>query len=56
MAGFFFEKKGQNINRMFELAESDISYKEQILDMFLFNRIPSKQFLAQIRGESFTKR
>jgi flavin-dependent dehydrogenase len=56
MAGFFFENKGQNINRMFELAESDISYKEQIVDMFLFNRTPSKQFLAQIRGESSAKR
>jgi digeranylgeranylglycerophospholipid reductase len=49
MVDFFFENMGRNVSKMFELAEKDDKFSQQVVDMFLFNQAPSKEFLAKIR-------
>ncbi|MFX0058089.1 MAG: geranylgeranyl reductase family protein [Candidatus Heimdallarchaeota archaeon] len=49
MIDFFFENMGRNLSKMFELAEKDDDFSKQIVDMFLFNQAPSREFLAKIR-------
>ncbi len=46
---FLFEKEGQNLSKMLELAETDESISEEIINMFLSNSPPSKELLLKIQ-------
>ena len=47
---FFYENNGQNINNMFKLAEEDIDFKNEVVNVFLFNATPSKDFFTKIKN------
>ena len=49
MAKFFFENEGKNLSNMLELAEQNENFREQIINIFLFNQIPSKDFLLKLK-------
>ena len=49
MVEFFFENKGQNLSKMFELAGQDDKIREEVINMFLFNKAPSKELLLRIQ-------
>ncbi len=49
LADFFFEHKGRNISKMFELAQKDDDYREEVVDTLLFNNTPSKDFLLKLK-------
>jgi len=49
MINFLFENKGRNLSRMFELAERDNGYREEVVGTFLLNHTPSKDFLLKLK-------
>jgi len=49
MVEFFYEQKGRNLSNMFRLANQNDKYREIVVDMFLFNAVPSKEFFSEIR-------
>jgi len=49
MVKFFFENRGKNLSNMLELAEKNDDFREQVINMFLFNQIPSKDFLLKMK-------
>ena len=49
MVKFFFENGGKNLSNMLELAEQNDNFREQVINMFLFNQIPSKDFLLKLK-------
>jgi hypothetical protein len=49
MVEFLFEKKGQNLSKMFELADTDDKIREEVINMFLFSIPPSKELLLRIQ-------
>lgn len=49
MIDFFFEHGGKNLSTMLKLAENDENYREQVINMFLFNQILSKDFLLKLK-------
>ena len=49
MVEFLFENNGQNLSKMFELADKDNNYRDEVIDMFLFNQAPSKEFLLKLK-------
>ena len=48
MIKFFYENKGRNLNKMLSLSEKDLEFREQVVNMFTYGEIPSKDFLAKI--------
>jgi len=50
MVEFFFENGGQNLSKMFELADSDDKIREEVINMFLFSIPPSKELLLKIQS------
>ncbi|MFX0025037.1 MAG: geranylgeranyl reductase family protein [Candidatus Hermodarchaeota archaeon] len=50
MVDFFFENRGENLSNMLKLAEKFDSFREQVINMFLFNQIPSKDFLLELKA------
>ncbi|MFW9821503.1 MAG: NAD(P)/FAD-dependent oxidoreductase, partial [Candidatus Thorarchaeota archaeon] len=48
MIEFFFENEGQNLNKMLQLTESDPEIKDQVVNMFAFGEIPSKDLISKI--------
>lgn len=46
---FFYENQGQNINKMFKLAKEDVDFKNEVVNVFLFNATPSKDFFSKIK-------
>ncbi|MFX1287755.1 MAG: NAD(P)/FAD-dependent oxidoreductase [Promethearchaeota archaeon] len=46
---FLFENEGQNLSKMLELAETEESMKEEVINMFLSNSPPSKELLSKIK-------
>ncbi len=51
MVEFFYENNGANLNTMFQLAEKDEKFRTQVINMFFFNSVPSKEFFERIRGD-----
>jgi digeranylgeranylglycerophospholipid reductase len=49
---FIYENKGRNLNTIFKLAESDVKFREQVIDTFLFNKIPSEDFFLKIKSSN----
>ncbi len=46
---FFYENEGLNLNNMFYLAETDDQIREMVVNMFLFNKAPTKDFLSRLK-------
>lgn len=51
MVEFFFENEGRKLNTLFKLAKSDDMYREEVIDMFLFNKPLSRDFLQLLKTE-----
>lgn len=49
IANFFFENKGRNLSKMFQLAEKEENFRDELVNMFLFNQAPSKDFLLKLK-------
>jgi digeranylgeranylglycerophospholipid reductase len=49
---FFFENRGKNLSTMFDIAQKDDEFREEVIGMFLFNKIPSKNFLLKINSNN----
>lgn len=49
LVGFFYENKGENLNKMFEMAENDPKFKEDVVATFLFNVTPPKDFFQRFK-------
>ncbi len=47
---FLYQKKGQNLSKMFELANNVVKTREEVVNMFLFNIPPSKELLLRIQS------
>jgi len=50
MVEFLFENGGQNLSKMFELADTDDKIREEVINMFLFSIPPSKELLLKIQS------
>ncbi|UCC19249.1 MAG: NAD(P)/FAD-dependent oxidoreductase [Promethearchaeota archaeon] len=50
MINFFYEKNGKNLNKMLELAELDSIFREQVINMFAFGEMPSKDFITKLKS------
>ena len=50
MVEFFYENKGENLNKIFKVAEEDNKFKQEVADVFLSNATPSKEFMNRIIG------
>lgn len=48
MIKFFYENNGKNLNKMLSLSEKDSEFRKQVVNMFTYGEIPSKDFLAKI--------
>jgi geranylgeranyl reductase family protein len=48
---FFFENEGINFSTMLRLASTSDKFKEEVINMFLFNQIPSREFISKIKKE-----
>ncbi|MFX0022986.1 MAG: NAD(P)/FAD-dependent oxidoreductase [Candidatus Hermodarchaeota archaeon] len=48
MINFFYENDGKNLNKMLELADRDSEFREQVVNMFAFGEMPSKDFISKI--------
>lgn len=49
MVEFFYEKDGKNLSNMLKLANKNDRFRETVVNMFLFNVAPSKEFFSKIR-------
>ncbi len=49
LVDFFFENNGRNLSRMFELAEKSEEFREEVIKMFIFNQIPTTDFLLKLK-------
>ena len=49
MVEFFFENQGKQLNALFKLAKSDDIYREEVINMFLFNKPLSKELLQILK-------
>ncbi len=48
MIKFFFENNGKKFNKMLEVSENDLDFRKQLVNMFSFGEIPSRDFLTKI--------
>jgi len=49
---FFYEINGKNLSNMFKLAREDDKFRQIVVDMFLFNSVPPKDFFTKVRALS----
>ncbi|MFX1593424.1 MAG: geranylgeranyl reductase family protein [Promethearchaeota archaeon] len=49
---FCFENQGKNFSKMCKIAESDDDFRENIVNMFLFNQAPPKDFITKLKSEN----
>lgn len=47
---FFYEKNGLYLSNTFKIAEQDPGFKKIVADVFLFNKIPPKDFIVKIKN------
>ena len=50
MVEFLYEKQGQNLSKMLELADNDEKIREEVINMFIFSIPPSKELLLKIQS------
>jgi digeranylgeranylglycerophospholipid reductase len=49
MRKFLYANKGEDLNKIFDLTEKDPEFKTQVVDIFMSNSIPSKDFLSKLK-------
>lgn len=49
MIKFFYENKGENLNKLLALAETDPEFRNYVVDMFLSKSLPSQDFISKIK-------
>lgn len=49
MRKFLYANKGEDLNKIFDLTEKDPEFKTQVVDIFMSNSIPSKEFLSKLK-------
>jgi hypothetical protein len=49
MRKFLYANKGEDLNKIFDLAEKDPEFKTQVVDIFMSKSIPSKDFLSKLK-------
>jgi len=47
---FLYANKGEDLNKIFKLTETDLEFKNQVVDLFMSRKIPSKEFLSKINS------
>ena len=52
IADFCFENQGQNFAKMCRIAEEDENFRETVVNMFLFNKAPPKDFITRLTTEN----
>ena len=48
MINFFYENNGKNLNKMLQLSEKDPVFREQVVNLFTYGEMPSKDFIQKI--------
>jgi len=49
---FFYEKEGENLNKLFRLAEKDENFKQDVINTFIMGMTPPKDFLLRIKNSN----
>ena len=49
LAHFFFENEGKNLSKLFELAEKETKFREELINLFLYNQAPSRDFILKTK-------
>lgn len=52
LVDFCFENQGQNLSKMFKIAEDDNVFREKLINMFLFSKAPPKDFIMKLKSEN----
>ncbi|MFX1328887.1 MAG: NAD(P)/FAD-dependent oxidoreductase [Promethearchaeota archaeon] len=52
LVDFCFEKQGKNFSKMLKIAEVDETFREELINMFLFSKPPSKSFIMKLNAEN----
>lgn len=52
LVDFCFENQGQNLSKMFKIAEHDDAFREKVINMFLFSEAPPKDFIMKLKSEN----
>ncbi|TFG20699.1 MAG: NAD(P)/FAD-dependent oxidoreductase [Promethearchaeota archaeon] len=47
---FFYENEGENLNKIFKMAENNKEFKENVINTFIFGRTPPKDFISKIKS------
>ncbi len=47
---FFYENEGENLNKIFKMAEKNKEFKENVINIFIFGRTPPKDFISKIKS------
>jgi geranylgeranyl reductase family protein len=50
MIKFFYENRGENLNKLLALAETDPEFRNHVVDMFLSKSLPSQDFISKIKS------
>jgi digeranylgeranylglycerophospholipid reductase len=50
MINFLYGNRGNNLNKMFKLSQIDPEFNKQVVSMFVFGEMPSKDFIAKIHS------
>lgn len=50
MIDFFYEDNGANLNKMLQLSEEDPAFREQVVNLFAYGEMPSKDFIQKIKN------
>ncbi|TFG08332.1 MAG: NAD(P)/FAD-dependent oxidoreductase [Promethearchaeota archaeon] len=49
---FFYENEGENLNRVFKLANESDEFKQIVIDTFIFGQTPPKDFILKIKNQA----
>ncbi|MFX1378528.1 MAG: geranylgeranyl reductase family protein [Promethearchaeota archaeon] len=53
MIKFFYENRGENLNKLLTLAENDPEFRAHVVDMFLSKSLPSQEFFSKIKTANY---
>ena len=49
---FFYENEGENLNKLFKLAEEDDEIKMDVINTFILGRTPPKEFISKVKNKN----
>lgn len=47
---FFYENEGENLNKIFKMAEKNKEFKQNVINTFIFGQTPPKGFISKIKS------